>query len=59
MLRNLIVALVLVLPGANSDAQAVGSQMPRFELKGLSQSPAKSIAELEGRAILIDFFAFW
>ena len=36
-----------------------GKPLPAFELEGLTQSPAESFDELAGRAVLIEFFAYW
>ncbi len=49
----------LVLLAAGGQAQAVGMPMPRPEITGLSQTAAKSFAEFEGRAVLLEFFAHW
>jgi len=40
-------------------ADNVGRAMPAVELEGLTQSPAESYEELAGRAVLIEFFAYW
>jgi hypothetical protein len=48
--------------GLNATAQlAVGSPMPEeaANLTGFAQTGAKSIGDLTGRAILIEFFAYW
>lgn len=42
-----------------SPAQGVGSKMPVVELEGYSKTPAKSYEDFTGRAVLIEFFAFW
>lgn len=46
----------LAVPAA---AQGVGSKMPPTVLEGLSQTGAKSFEDFQGRAVLIEFFAFW
>lgn len=40
-------------------AQGVGSKVPAIELEDFSQTAAKSFDEFQGRAVLIEFFAFW
>jgi hypothetical protein len=48
----------LVLAGTLS-AQGVGSKLPKVELEDYSQTPARSFDDYSGRAVLIEFFAFW
>ncbi|MEZ6015293.1 MAG: hypothetical protein R3F49_09285 [Planctomycetota bacterium] len=40
-------------------ANGVGDPLPEVELEGFSQTGAKSIDDLAGRALLIEFFAYW
>ena len=41
-------------------AQGIGSRMPEVvELEGYAQTGAKSFADFTGRAVLIEFFAYW
>ena len=40
-------------------AQGVGTKIPVLELEGYTQTPAKSFEEFTGRAVLIEFFAYW
>jgi hypothetical protein len=40
-------------------AQGVGTKLPAVELEGYTQTPAKSFEEFTGRAVLIEFFAYW
>ena len=47
-------ALALAAP-----AQGVGSSLPEIELEGYTQTEAKSYDDLLGRAVLIEFFAYW
>lgn len=42
-----------------ADAQSVGKTLPKVDLEGFSQTEAKSFADLAGRTVLIEFFAFW
>lgn len=46
----------LALPAA---AQGVGTRIPEIALQGYSQTGAKSFEDFFGRAVLIEFFAFW
>lgn len=59
-LRRLAPALVagaLCLPAA---AQSIGSPLPdKIELADFEQTPAESFDDLYGRAVLIEFFAYW
>ncbi len=59
MLRRVFIPLSIGLLGAAVRAQAVGSQLPALELEGLSQTEAASVADFHGRALLIEFFAYW
>jgi len=48
----------LVAPA--SLAQGVGGQMPaKVELEDFAQTKAKSYDDFAGRAVLIEFFAYW
>jgi hypothetical protein len=40
-------------------ADNIGKTLPEAEIEGLTQSPASSLEELTGRAVLIEFFAYW
>ena len=44
---------------APAPAQGVGSKLPALELEGLSQTPAKTFDDYLGRAVLLEFFAYW
>ena len=46
----------LAFPAA---AQGVGSKMPVVELEGFSQTGAETFDDFQGRAVLIEFFAYW
>lgn len=59
MKKALLAPLALVLSGALAGAQGVGSQLPAVELDGLSQTSASSYDDLVGRAVLLEFFAYW
>ena len=40
-------------------AQDVGSYLPDLELADFAQTEASSIDDFVGRAVLIEFFAYW
>lgn len=40
-------------------ADHTGSPLPAVDLDGLAQTKAKSFDDFAGRAVLIEFFAFW
>ena len=42
-----------------ASAQGVGTKLPSVQLEGYTQTPAKSFEEFAGRAVLIEFFAYW
>jgi hypothetical protein len=50
---------LVALLGAPAPAQGVGSKAPPIELEGFTQTPAKSYDDYLGRAVLIEFFAYW
>ena len=60
-MRSLLPFAALVLAGGSSyvTAQGVGTKMPPAELADFTQTPAKSFEDYLGRAVLIEFFAFW
>jgi hypothetical protein len=47
-------ALALLAP-----AGSAGGQLPAPDLEGFAQTKAKSFDDFAGRAVLIEFFAFW
>ena len=54
---QLAAALVaFALPGV---AQDVGTTVPGFVLDDFSQTGAESYDDLVGRAVLLEFFAYW
>lgn len=64
MLQRRLLALTLGLAAltglsAPADAQGVGTPIPEIELEGYSQTGAKSFDDFFGRAVLIEFFAYW
>lgn len=56
ILRAALAALVLL---GLAHAQGVGSAMPKVKLENLAQTAAKSYDDYAGRAVLIEFFAYW
>lgn len=52
-------ALFCAAVPALSGAQGVGSKMPAVELEGYSNTAAKTYDDFLGRAVLIEFFAYW
>ena len=59
MFRKLI-PVFLGLLASVSGAQSVGSKMPMdFELDDFTQTGAEALADFQGRALLIEFFAYW
>jgi len=60
MFRHGLTTFALLALGAVSGAQAVGTRMPSsFELKDFTQTKAESLGDFQGRALLIEFFAYW
>jgi len=51
-----VLLAALALPVA---AQDVGSTIPEIELEDYSQTEAESFDDFFGRAVLIEFFAYW
>ena len=49
----------LTVSSARTPAQVMGSLLPPDALQGLSNTGAKSLADYEGRCLLIEFFAYW
>jgi len=55
-----LIPLALVLFGATASAQSVGKPIPdEIELEDLAQTEARSYEDFFGRAVLIEFFAYW
>jgi hypothetical protein len=53
------VPLALAALAWTASAQGVGSVVPRLELEGFGQTKAQSYDDFFGRAVLLEFFAFW
>ena len=59
LLRRIAGCAALVLfAAASADAQ-VGRPLPPAAIEGFSQTQARSLDDLVGRAVLIEFFAYW
>jgi len=58
-IRTGLAALACVLVPALTGAQGVGSKLPAVELEDYGRTPAKSFDDFLGRAVLIEFFAYW
>lgn len=50
----LLAAFMLPIPCARA-----GGQLPPIELSDFAQTKAKSFDDFAGRAVLIEFFAYW
>lgn len=60
-MKRLTLALALIgalVVGANAQL-AVGAPFPSAVLEGFAQTGAKSWSDLAGRAVVIEFFAYW
>ncbi len=57
--RTLLAPLALLAGLSSLDAQGVGSRLPEIELEGYSKTKAKDFGDFQGRAVLIEFFAYW
>lgn len=57
--RSLALPLLLAGLALPASAQGVGSRIPEVQLEGYSQTGAKSFDDFFGRAVLIEFFAYW
>ena len=52
-LAALFAVLALAVPAL------AGGQLPPVEAEGFAQTKAKSFDDFAGRAVLIEFFAYW
>jgi hypothetical protein len=59
MLRTALLSAFFLLTASPARAQGIGSPLPSIELQGFAQTGARSLADFHGRALLIEFFAFW
>lgn len=49
----------LLLPASRATAQNEGRALRDVPLEGFSQTGAKSFDDYVGRAVMIEFFAYW
>lgn len=54
-----LAALTALVPPTTAPVADVGSPLPEVALEGFSQTKAESYDDFHGRAVLIEFFAFW
>ena len=54
----LVVAAVLAAPALSAQA-FLNAPMPKVELEGYAQTKAAKFEDFSGRAVLIEFFAYW
>ncbi len=59
LIRTGLAAFLCAALSTLSQAQGVGSKLPVVELEDYSNTAAKSFDDFLGRAVLIEFFAFW
>lgn len=57
--RTLLAPALLVVLGLAAPAQDVGSNVGGLELSDFAQTEAKSFDDFVGRAVLLEFFAYW
>ena len=57
--QKMLAPLALLALALLAAGQGVGSKLPEMELEGYAQTPAKSFDDYLGRAVLIEFFAYW
>jgi hypothetical protein len=55
----LALPLALAALALTAPAQGVGSTVPKLELEGFAQTKAQTFDDYYGRAVLLEFFAFW
>jgi len=56
----LLATLALILPALPLRAEGETFQpLPQVTLEGFTQTKAKSLDDYTGRALLIEFFAYW
>ncbi len=54
-----LLALSTAFGAAPAAAQAPGTPLPPVNLEGLAQTGAKTYDDFMGRAVLLEFFAYW
>ena len=58
-LQRILAPFVLGALAATAHADGVGSRVTDVELENWSQTEAQSFGDYTGRAVLIEFFAYW
>jgi len=58
-LKALFVAPLLAFALAGSADAQVGKMLPEVELKKFGNTEASDYSDFTGRAVLIEFFAYW
>lgn len=53
------VPALLTMAAVPATGQDVGSYLPSLELDDFAQTGARSLDDFVGRAVLIEFFAYW
>lgn len=59
MIKRLWLPFAFGVLGSLSTAQQVGSKIGPVELVDFAQTEARSFDDYLGRAVLIEFFAYW
>jgi hypothetical protein len=57
--RMSLAPLALAALALHAPAQDVGSHIDSLKIEGLAQTDADSFEDFAGRAVLIEFFAYW
>ena len=55
----LLASIALAAFGLCAPSASAGGTLPPVELDGFGQTKAKSFDDFAGRAVLIEFFAYW
>ena len=57
---RLLTASLLLLPlYASAPSAQIGRPLPEVEVEDFALTEARSMTDLTGRAVLIEFFAYW
>ena len=59
IVRGSLVGALLLLSATVGFGQSVGKFITDPAIEGLAQTEARAYGDLVGRAVLIEFFAFW
>lgn len=58
-MKSLALSALALALSPIAGAQSVGKMLSDVDLEGFSQTEARTFDDLTGRAVLIEFFAFW